>query len=45
MKKYKLYKYDENLRLKSIYDVETKIITTEPISITSKGNNKVFIWR
>lgn len=41
MKKYKLYKYDQDLILKSIYDVDTKTITTIPIDISNKGNNKV----
>ena len=41
MKKYKLYKYDENLNLKSTYNVDTKEITTIPIDISYKGNNKV----
>ena len=39
--KYKLYKYDQDLILKSIYDVDTKTITTIPIDISNKGNNKV----
>ena len=39
--KYKLYKYDQWLTLKSIYDIDTKTLTTEPINISNKGNNKV----
>ena len=41
MKKYKLYKYDENLNLKSTYNVDTKEIATKPIDISYKGSNKV----
>ena len=43
MKKYKLYKYDEELNLKSIYDVENKEIKTIPIDISNKENNKVML--
>lgn len=39
--KYTLYKYDENLNLKSRYDVDTKILTTESIDISNKGRNKI----
>ncbi len=39
--KYTLQKYDQNLNLQSTYDVDTKILTTESIDISNKGNNKV----
>ncbi len=39
--KYTLQKYDQNLNLQSTYDVDTKILTTEPIDISNRENNKV----
>ena len=41
MPKYTIYKYDKDLNLKSRYDVDTKVLTTEQISITNKENTKV----
>lgn len=43
MKKYKLYKYDEELNLKSIYDVENREIKTVQIDISNKEDNKVML--
>ena len=39
--RYTLYKYDQNLVLKSTYDVDTKTLTTAPIDISNKGRNKI----
>lgn len=39
--KYTLYKYDKDLNLKSMYDVDKKTLTTESIDISNKGRNKV----
>ena len=43
MKKYRLYKYDEELNLKSIYDVESKEIKTIPIDISNKESNRIML--
>ncbi len=39
--KYTLLKYDTNLNLQSTYDVDSKVLTTAPINISNKGNNKL----
>lgn len=39
--KYTLCKYDKDLVLQSTYDVDTKILTTAPIDISNRENNKV----
>lgn len=39
--KYTLYKYSSDLNLQSTYDVDTGVLTTSPINISNKGNNKL----
>ena len=41
MEKYKLYKYDANLNFKSVYDVDSKVITTAAIDISDRDDEDV----